>query len=47
MGAELVVFGPDGRRFLTFEELDAERRAEPADVPLSVCAPGSALPSGG
>ena len=24
-GSELVVFGPDGRRFLTFEELEAER----------------------
>jgi Uma2 family endonuclease len=26
-GPELVVFGPDGRRFLTFEELEAERVA--------------------
>ncbi len=27
-GPELTVFGPDGRRFLTFEELEAERAAE-------------------
>jgi Uma2 family endonuclease len=27
-GPELVVFGPDGRRFLTFEELEAERAQE-------------------
>ncbi len=27
-GRELVVFGPDGRRFLTFEELTAERQRE-------------------
>jgi Uma2 family endonuclease len=27
-GEEMVVYYPDGRRFLTFEELDAERRKE-------------------
>jgi Uma2 family endonuclease len=27
-GPELVVVGPDGRRFLTFEELEAERKEE-------------------
>ncbi len=28
LGAEIVVFGPDGRRFLTFEELEVERARE-------------------
>jgi Uma2 family endonuclease len=27
-GHEMVVYGPDGRRFLTFEELEAERERE-------------------
>ena len=51
-GPGLVVVGPDGRRFLTFEELEAARPgaaqlAEHADVPLMVCAPSTSSSSGG